>query len=199
MAIYSEPISKLISELAKLPGIGRKTAQRLAYHILSMDTQSAYALANAITAAKDQVKACSVCNNITDQDPCAICDNPKRDRSVICVVQDAKDVVAIERTKEFKGLYHVLGGAISPMEGVGPEDLHIQSFMRRLTTQVQEVILATNLTIEGETTAMYLARLIKPFHIKTTRIARGIPAGADLEYTDEATLAGALAGRKVVE
>lgn len=199
MAIYSEPISKLISELSKLPGIGRKTAQRLAYHIISLDNEEAYSLAEAITEAKKHVKYCSVCFNMTDKDPCSICDNPARDKSSICVVQDSKDIIAIERTKEFKGLYHVLGGSISPMEGVGPEDLTIKELIGRLRDDVTEVILATNLNIEGETTAMYLARLIKPFGIKTTRIAKGLPAGADLEYTDEATLANALEGRKVID
>ncbi len=199
MAIYSEPISKLISELSKLPGIGRKTAQRLAYHIISLDNEAAYTLADAITQAKKHVKYCSVCFNMTDRDPCAICDNPSRDKTSICVVQDSKDIIAIERTKEFKGLYHVLGGSISPMEGVGPEDLTIKDLIGRLTNDIAEVILATNLNIEGETTAMYLARLIRPFGIKTTRIAKGLPAGADLEYTDEATLANALEGRKVID
>jgi len=199
LAIYSEPISKLISELSKLPGIGRKTAQRLAYHIISLDNEAAYTLADAITQAKKHVKYCSVCFNMTDRDPCAICDNPSRDKTSICVVQDSKDIIAIERTKEFKGLYHVLGGSISPMEGVGPEDLTIKDLIGRLTNDIAEVILATNLNIEGETTAMYLARLIRPFGIKTTRIAKGLPAGADLEYTDEATLANALEGRKVID
>lgn len=199
MAIYSEPISKLISELSKLPGIGRKTAQRLAYHIISLDSEDAFSLANAITEAKKQVKYCSVCFNMTDQDPCAVCANAARDKSMICVVQDSKDIIAIERTKEFKGLYHVLGGAVSPMEGIGPEDLNIKELISRLNSDVTEVILATNLNIEGETTAMYLSRLIKPFGIKTTRIAKGLPAGADLEYTDEATLANALEGRKIID
>ena len=198
MAIYSEPISKLISELSKLPGIGRKTAQRLAYHIITVDREEAFSLARAIAEAKKQVKFCSVCFNITDRDPCSICENQARDRSIICVVQDPRDVIAIERTKEYKGLYHVLGGAISPIEGVGPENLHIKELLSRLTDEVAEVILATNLNIEGETTAMYLARLIKPLDIKTTRIAKGIPAGADLEYTDEATLANAMEGRKPI-
>jgi len=199
LAIYSEPISKLIAELSKLPGIGRKTAQRLAYHIISLDSEDAYALANAVIQAKQQVKYCSVCHNLTDSDPCALCANPARDHSLICVVQDSKDVIAIERTKEFKGVYHVLGGAISPMEGIGPEDLSIRELMSRLNETVSEVILATNLNIEGETTAMYLARLIKPFNIKVTRIAKGIPAGADLEYADEATLANAIEGRKILD
>ncbi len=198
MAIYSEPISKLISELSKLPGIGRKTAQRLAYHIISLESEDAYALANAMIQAKQQVKYCSVCHNMTDADPCSICTSPHRNKNFICVVQDSKDVIAIERTKEFKGVYHVLGGAISPMEGIGPEDLNIRELISRLNESIEEVILATNLNIEGETTAMYLARLMKPFGIKVTRIAKGIPAGADLEYADEATLANAIEGRKLV-
>jgi recombination protein RecR len=199
LGIYSEPISKLISELSKLPGIGRKTAQRLAYHIINLSTEDAAHLANAITEAKQRVCFCSVCCNLTDSDPCPICASPSRDKSIICVVQDAKDVIAIERTKEFKGTYHVLGGAISPMEGIGPEDLHISELMARLNSGVKEVILATNFNIEGETTAMYLARLMQPLKIDVTRIAKGIPAGADLEYTDEATLANALLGRKSIE
>lgn len=198
MAIYPEPISRLINELSKLPGIGRKTAQRLAYHILTSKEEQAFALAEAIAEAKKQICLCSECCNITDKDPCEICSSPKRDRSMICVVQDAKDVIAIERTNEFNGLYHVLGGAISPMQGVSPEDLHITQLIKRLTPEVREVILATNLNAEGETTAMYLARMIAPLEIKTTRIAKGIPAGADLEYADQATLANALEGRKPI-
>lgn len=197
--MYAQPIQKLISELSRLPGIGRKTAQRLAYFIIKSDDNYAYELSEAISNAKDNVKYCSVCGNITDKDPCEYCSSPTRDRSIICVVQDSRDVIAIERTKEYKGLYHILGGAISPMEGIGPEDLRIAQLMARLDSTVEEVILATNLTVEGETTAMYISRVIKPLGVKTTRIARGIPSGADLEYTDEATLANAIEGRRIID
>ncbi|MBR4394816.1 MAG: recombination protein RecR [Eubacteriaceae bacterium] len=197
--MQAAPIQRLITSLSKLPGIGRKTAQRLAYFIIKSDGDYAYELSDAIAEAKKNVKYCSVCGNISDKDPCEYCSSPSRDQSVICVVQDSKDIIAIERTKEFKGLYHVLGGAISPMEGIGPDDLRIPQLMARLNTAVTEVILATNLNVEGETTAMYVARMIKPLGIKTTRIARGIPAGADLEYTDEATLSNALEGRRVID
>ncbi len=197
--MYAQPIQKLISELSRLPGIGRKTAQRLAYFIIKSDDNYAYELSEAISNAKDNVKYCSVCGNITDKDPCEYCSSPTRDRSIICVVQDSRDVIAIERTKEYKGLYHILGGAISPMEGIGPEDLRIAQLMARLDSTVEEVILATNLTVEGETTAMYISRVLKPLGVKTTRIARGIPSGADLEYTDEATLANAIEGRRIID
>ena len=197
MSLYSQSVLQLIDQLAKLPGIGRKTAAKLAYHIINMEDEKARALAGAIIEAKEKVKYCSICFNITDSDPCNICANEKRDRSIICVVQESKDVIAIERTKEFKGLYHVLGGAISPMEGVLPEDLKIKELVTRVGTQdIKEVILATNLNIDGETTAMVIAKILKPLEVKVTRIAKGIPAGADLEYTDEATLSNALNGRK---
>ena len=199
MAAQNEPISRLVSELARLPGIGRKTAQRLAYYLLMTEDGSAYALSDAIRYAKDNIKFCSVCSNITDADPCGICSDTRRDQTLICVVSDAKDVLAVEKTKEFRGVYHVIGGAISPMQGISPENLHIEQLISRLTPEVKEVILATNLSVEGETTAMYIARLIAPLGIKTTRIAKGIPAGADLEYADETTLANALEGRKVIE
>ena len=197
MSLYSQSVLQLIDQLAKLPGIGRKTAAKLAYHIINMEDEKARALAGAIIEAKEKVKYCSICFNITDSDPCNICANEKRDRSIICVVQESKDVIAIERTKEFKGLYHVLGGAISPMEGVLPEDLKIKELVTRVGTQdIKEVILATNLNIDGETTAMVIAKILKPLEVKVTRIAKGIPAGAVLEYTDEATLSNALNGRK---
>ena len=198
MAAQNEPIAKLINELSRLPGIGRKTAQRLAYYLLMTSDNSAYELSEAIKYAKDNIKICSVCSNITDKDPCDICDNQKRDHGIICVVTDAKDVIAVERTKEFNGVYHVIGGSISPMHGISPENLHIEQLISRLTPDVREVILATNLSVEGETTAMYIARLITPLGIKITRIAKGIPAGADLEYADEATLANAIEGRKQI-
>ena len=196
MNTYSEPIARLINELSKLPSIGRKSAQRLAYHLVNSESEVAFSLADAIKEARENVRVCNICCNVTDKDPCAICESANRDKSIICVVQDSKDIIAIERTKEFKGVYHVLGGALSPMDGIGADKLHIVELMKRLTPEVEEVILATNLSVEGETTAMYLARLIKPIGVKATRIARGIPAGAELEYTDEATLATAFEGRK---
>ncbi|GAB6934925.1 MAG: recombination mediator RecR [Bacillota bacterium] len=195
--VYPEPIAKLIEGLMKLPGIGPKTAGRLAFFVLSMDEEDVLDLAKALVNAKRQLRHCSVCQNITDVDPCRICRDPKRDRSVICVVQDPKDVVAMEKTHEFHGLYHVLHGAISPLDGVGPDDIRIAELLERLKTEpVQEVILATNPTIEGEATAMYLARLIKPAGIRVTRIAHGLPVGGDLEYADEVTLTKALEGRR---
>ena len=196
MSQYAKPLQNLIRELSKLPGIGGKTAQRLAFHILSMDDREAASLAGAITQAKTEMKYCSVCGNLTDKDPCAICTDPSRDKSTICVVEQARDVAAMERMKEYKGLYHVLHGAISPMDGVGPEDIKLRELIVRLQqNDVQEVILATNPTIEGEATAMYTARLIKPAGIKVSRIAHGIPVGGDLEYADEITLSKAMEGR----
>lgn len=197
MKYYAKPLSKLIKELSRLPGIGGKTAQRLAFHILSMDEKEARSLAEAIIDAKSSMKYCSVCGNLTDTDPCAICSDPSRDRKVICVVETPKDVVAIERIKEFTGLYHVLHGAISPMEGIGPEDINLKHLILRLQQEeVDEIILATNPNIEGEATAMYIARLVKPSGIKVSRIAHGIPVGGDLEYADEVTLLKAVEGRR---
>lgn len=196
MSQYAKPLQNLIRELSRLPGIGGKTAQRLAFHILSMDDREANSLANAITQAKTEMKYCSVCGNLTDKDPCDICTDPSRDKTTICVVEQARDVAAMERMKEYKGLYHVLHGAISPMDGIGPEDIKLRELIIRLQqNDVQEVILATNPTIEGEATAMYTARLIKPAGIKVSRIAHGIPVGGDLEYTDEITLSKAMEGR----
>lgn len=197
--MYSESLQRLISELSRLPGIGRKSAQRLAYFIIKSEDDYALRLSEAIMNAKVNVKYCSVCYNITDTDPCLYCTDPSRDQSVICVVQDSKDVIAIERTKQYHGLYHVLGGAISPMDGIGPDELKIQELISRLNQDVKEVILATGLSVEGETTAMYIARMVSALGIKATRIARGLPSGADLEYTDEATLANALEGRREIE
>ncbi len=197
MAQYAKPLANLIRELSKLPGIGGKSAQRLAFHILSMDDREAEILANSITRAKSSMKYCSVCGNLTDQDPCEICSDSERDHSVICVVEQARDVAAMERMKEYNGLYHVLHGAISPMDGIGPEDINLKQLIVRLQQgDVKEVILATNPTIEGEATAMYAARLIKPAGIRVTRIAHGIPVGGDLEYTDEITLSKAMEGRR---
>ncbi len=197
MSQYARPLAALIRELSKLPGIGGKTAQRLAFHILSLDDKEANALAESITRAKAEMKYCSVCGNLTDKDPCEICSDPSRDHTTICVVEQAKDVAAMERMKEYRGVYHVLHGAISPMDGIGPEDINLKQLIVRLqqNDNVKEVILATNPTIEGEATAMYTARLIKPAGIKCTRIAHGIPVGGDLEYTDEVTLSKAIEGR----
>ena len=194
---YAKPLAELIKELSKLPGIGGKSAQRLAFHILALEDREAMALAEAISEAKKNMKYCSVCGNLTDVDPCAYCSDESRDPSVICVVETPRDVSAVERIREFHGMYHVLHGAISPMDGIGPEDINLKSLILRLQDErVQEVILATNPNIEGEATAMYISRLIKPAGIKVSRIAHGIPVGGDLEYADEVTLAKALEGRK---
>lgn len=197
MKQYPRPLGILINELSKLPGIGGKTAQRLAFHILSMEDKEAEQLAQSIINAKRQMKYCSVCGNLTDTDPCAICSDSQRRQDVICVVESPRDVAAMERIKEFNGLYHVLHGVISPMEGVGPEDINLKSLISRLqATDVKELIIATNPNIEGEATAMYIARLIKPAGIKVSRIAHGIPVGGDLEYADEVTLLKSLEGRR---
>ena len=197
MKQYPKPLGRLVNELSKMPGIGGKTAQRLAFHILSLTDEEAGALASSITDAKAQMRYCSVCGNLTDQDPCAICSDRTRRQDTICVVESPKDVMAMERMKEFDGLYHVLHGAISPMDGVGPEDINLKQLILRLqNTDVQELILATNPNIEGEATAMYIARLIKPSGIKVSRIANGIPVGGDLEYADEVTLLKAMEGRR---
>lgn len=199
MNYYSASIAQLIEQFTKLPGIGRKTAQRLAFHVISMPNQDAHSLADAIVTAKESVKYCKVCTNLTDQDTCNICSDKRRDPLTICVVEDPRDVVAMERTKEFKGYYHVLHGAISPLEGVGPEDIKIKELLSRLTNQpVDEIIIATNPNIEGEATAMYLSKLLKPMGIKVSRIAHGIPVGGDLEYADEVTLTKALEGRREI-
>ncbi|MBC6678799.1 recombination mediator RecR [Zhenpiania hominis] len=197
MKYYAKPLARLINELSRLPGIGGKTAQRLAFHILSMEEKEARALADSIIEAKQKMTYCSVCGNLTDTDPCVICSDPSRDRSVICVVETPKDVVAMEKIKEYNGLYHVLHGAISPMEGIGPEDINLKQLIVRLQNEdVRELILATNPNIEGEATAMYIARLIKPSGIRVSRIAHGIPVGGDLEYADEVTLLKAMEGRR---
>lgn len=194
-----EPIAKLIEGFMRLPGIGPKTAGRLAFFVLSMEEEDVLDLAKALVRAKRDLRTCSVCGNITDQDPCYICTDSKRDRSVICVVQDTKDLMAMERTREYNGLYHVLHGAISPIEGIGPDELKIPDLLKRLSDDtVQELILATNPNIEGEATAMYLSKLVKPFGLKVTRIAHGLPVGGDLEYADEVTLTKALEGRREV-
>ena len=197
MNYYAKPLNKLIAELSKLPGIGGKTAQRLALHILSMDDQSAFALSDAIRDAKENMTFCSVCGNLTDTDPCSICADEHRDKSVICVVESPKDVIAMEKIREYRGYYHVLHGVISPMDDKGPEDINLKSLITRLQNpEVKELIIATNPTIEGEATAVYIARLIKPSGIKVSRIAHGIPVGGDLEYADEVTLLKAIEGRR---
>lgn len=196
---YPEPISKLIDSFMKLPGIGPKTAGRLAFFILNMKEDVVLDFAKALVDAKRNVSYCTICGHITDQDPCFICEDGRRDRSMICVVQDPKDVIAMEKMKEYNGLYHVLQGAISPMDGIGPEDINIPDLLKRLQDEtVKEVIMATNPNIEGEATAMYISRLLKPSGIHVTRIAHGLPVGGDLEYADEVTLSKALEGRREV-
>ncbi|MBI2908192.1 MAG: recombination protein RecR [Chloroflexi bacterium] len=190
------PVARLIEEFHRLPGIGPKSAQRLTYHLLRMPEAQARALSEAILAVKEQVILCSVCQNITDVDPCAVCTGQERDRSKICVVEEPLDILALERTRAYSGLYHVLHGAISPMDGIGPEELKIRELLARLNNgAVQEIVLATNPNLEGEATAMYLQRLIAPLGIRLTRLARGLSVGGDLEYADEVTLARALEGR----
>ena len=197
MSYYSPSIEKLIEAFEKLPSIGSKTAARLAFYILNASEEETTEFINAIENAKKNLKYCSKCYNISDTDPCTICSNPARDASTICVVEDVRDVVAMERTHEFKGVYHVLHGSISPMKGVGPDDIKIKELLSRLMDgQVKELILATNPRVEGEATAMYISKLVKPLGIKVTRIAHGIPVGGDLEYTDEVTLSRALEGRR---
>ncbi|MBO9597758.1 MAG: recombination protein RecR [Cohnella sp.] len=194
---YPEPIAKLIDAFSRLPGIGPKTAARLAFYVLRMKEDEVIDFAKALVNVKRNLTYCSVCCNITDTDPCRICSDKSRDMSVICVVQEPKDLVAMERTREYNGHYHVLNGAISPMDGIGPDDIRIAELLRRLSDErVLEMILATNPNIEGEATAMYLSRLVKPFGIKVTRIAHGLPVGGDLEYADEVTLSRALEGRR---
>ncbi|TMI88734.1 MAG: recombination protein RecR [Bacillati bacterium ANGP1] len=197
MFSFAPPLVRLIEELSKLPTVGPKTAQRLAFYMLAMPAEDAEALASAILEAKRRIRYCSVCANITETDPCEVCTDSKRDQSVICVVENPRDVAAMERTREFRGLYHVLQGAISPLDGIGPDDLRIAELLRRLAGgTVRELIVATNPRVEGEATALYLAKVIKPLGVKVTRIAHGLPVGGDLEYADEVTLARALEGRR---
>jgi recombination protein RecR len=193
-----DPLLRLIEELQRLPGIGPKGAQRLAFHILKTPREQTDRLVIALRDVKEQVTYCSVCNNITDIDPCAFCSNSTRDPHVICVVEEPQNVAAIEKTREFKGLYHVLMGALSPLQGVGPDDLKIKGLLSRISGGVSEVILATNPNVEGEATAIYLARLLKPLGVKVTRIAMGVPVGSDLEYADEVTMHKAMEGRREV-
>lgn len=197
MNLYGDSITALIEALAKLPGIGGKMAQKLAFHIINMPYEKAEALSAAIMEVKRNIQYCSVCCNFTDDDPCAICSNAKRDANTIMVVEDPRDMAAYERTKEYKGVYHILHGAISPMNGVGPNDLKMKELLKRVNdSDVDEIIVATNPNVEGEATAMYISRLLKPLDVKVTRIAHGVPVGGDLEYVDEVTLSRALEGRR---
>ncbi len=199
MSYYSPSIEKLIESFEKLPSIGHKTAQRLAFYMLDLSLEEAEEFTNAILNAKKNLHFCSKCFNISDTDPCNICSNPKRDQSIICVVEDVRDVIAMERTHEFNGVYHVLHGSISPMNGIGPDDIKIKELLNRIMNEnIKEIILATNPRVEGEATSMYISKIVKPLGIKTTRIARGIPVGGDLEYTDEITLTKALEGRSEI-
>jgi recombination protein RecR len=197
MPDFAEPIVRLVDELKHLPGIGQKTAQRLAFHILRASPEEALALADAIRDAKLNIRECSICNNITDTDPCLYCSGPTRNRRTICVVEEPPNILAVEKTRQYNGLYHVLGGALSPLEGVGPEQLKLKSLIERLKGGgVEEIILATNPTAEGEATAVYVSKLIKPLGIRVTRIGVGIPVGSDLEYADEVTMLKAMEGRR---
>lgn len=196
MIFTAESIEQLAEQFAQLPGIGRKTAHRLALYIVKMQREEVVTLARALVNVKDKVRYCSVCSNITELDPCPICANAKRDRSVICVVEEPTDVLALERTNEFRGLYHVLGGALSPLDGIGPEELRIKELLHRINdSKVDEVILALNPDVEGEATTLYISRLLKPLGMTISRIARGLPVGTDIEFADEATLSRALEGR----
>ncbi|NPV70042.1 MAG: recombination protein RecR [Firmicutes bacterium] len=195
--LYAEPIQRLVEELTRLPGVGPKTAQRLAYHLVKAPKEEVEALARALVELRSKIRYCSVCGNLTEADPCRICSSDSRDASVLCVVEQPRDVVAMERTGEFKGRYHVLHGVISPANGVGPADLRIESLLQRVREQkVTEIILALNPNVEGEATSLYLARILKPAGVKVTRIAYGVPVGGDLEYADEVTLSRALEGRR---
>ena len=198
MEFYPVAIEKLIEEFAKLPSIGHKTAQRLTLHILNLPREEVEEFAEALVKARGTIKYCSICGNFTDSDPCSVCSNPNRDKSIICVVENPKDIMTIEKVREFNGVYHVLHGTISPMAGRGPEDIKLKELIRRIKDEVNEVIVATNPNIEGEATAMYISKILKPLGAKVTRIAHGIPVGGDLEYADEVTLAKALEGRKEI-
>jgi recombination protein RecR len=197
MPALPEPLTRLIEQLQKLPGIGAKSAQRLAFHVLRTPREDVERLVEALRDVKDKVTYCSVCHNITDADPCAFCTSPTRDARVICVVEEPQNVTVVEKTGGFKGAYHVLMGALSPLQGIGPDDLRIKSLLTRVGAgTVEEVIVATNPTVEGEATALYLARLLKPLGVRVTRIAMGIPVGSDLEYADEITMSRAMEGRR---
>lgn len=197
--LYTASFSKLIEVFQKMPGVGHKSAVRMAYHILSLSEDETENIVNAIKDAKQKIHYCSVCQNITESDPCEICSNHKRDHSVICVMEQAKDVIALEKTREYFGLYHVLHGAISPMDGIGPDDIRIKELLHRVASgEVKEVIMANSPSIEGEATAMYISRLLHPFGVKVTRIAYGLPVGGDLEYADQVTLVKAIEGRREI-
>ena len=199
MSIFAGPIQELVDELGRLPGVGPKSAQRIAFHLLEVDKEEALRLAVAISEVKDRIRLCERCFNVAEGELCAICADSRRDATVICVVEDPRDIVAVERTREFHGGYHVLGGALNPLDGVGPGQLRVRDLLHRLGSgEVKEVILCTNPNLEGEATAMYLARLLGPLGMKVTRIASGLPVGGDLEYADELTLGRALAGRREV-
>lgn len=194
--MYATPIARLIEEFAKMPGIGKRTAERLAYYVLKLPKEEVASFAEALTGAKEKIIFCPVCQSLTEKVPCDICADSRRDQSLICVVEKPKDVVKIEKTREYKGTYHVLHGVISPMDGVGPDDIRIKELLTRVTEgNIKEIIMATNPNLEGEATAMYIAKLLSPFEVKVTRLAHGIPVGGDLEYADEVTLTRALEGR----
>lgn len=198
-AIYEGAVQDLIDELGALPGIGPKSAQRIAFHILGADAADVNRLAQALTAVKAKVRFCETCGNVSEGEQCNICRDPRRDQGLICVVEEPKDVVAVERTREYRGLYHVLGGAIDPLNGIGPDELRVRQLLARLTPQVQEVIIATDPNIEGEATATYLARMLTSMNVPVSRLASGLPVGGDLEYADEITLGRAFEGRRRVE
>lgn len=195
ISYLSNSMQRAVEELSKLPGIGKKSAQRLVFYLLKLPRDEIVALAKSLVDVKDKASFCSICFNITEKNPCSICTNDHRDRSIICIVEEANDVLAFEKTGEYKGLYHVLGGALSPLDGIGPDDLKIKELLARIKDDVKEIILANNPNVEGEATALYLSKLIAPLGIKLTRIARGIPVGTDIEYADEITLTRALEGR----
>jgi recombination protein RecR len=197
MPDFAAPVDRLIDELKRLPGVGQKTAQRLAFHLLRAAPEQALALADAIREAKRNIRECSICNNLTDTDPCLYCASPTRDRKTICVVEEVHHILAVEKTRQYSGLYHVLGGALSPLDGIGPDQLKLKSLIERLKgATVEEIIIATNPTAEGEATAVYVSKLIKPLGVRVTRIGVGIPVGADLEYADESTMLKAMEGRR---
>ncbi|MBK5243548.1 MAG: recombination protein RecR [Eubacteriaceae bacterium] len=199
MGYYPKALERLVLELGKLPGIGEKTAQRLAFHIINLPEEEIIGLSEALITAKTKIVLCKKCFSITDKELCDICGNPNRDQKTICVVQNSRDIFAVEKTREYKGLYHVLHGAISPLEGIGPQDIKARELLLRIgENDIEEVIMATNATVEGEATAMYLGNLITPLGVKVTRLAKGIPIGADLEYTDEITLIKAFEGRNII-
>ncbi|HJL84928.1 MAG TPA: recombination mediator RecR [Candidatus Marinimicrobia bacterium] len=194
MRALPDSVNHLIEGFSRVPGIGKKTAQRMAFFLLKTERQLAVSLAKSILEMKDRVHACPLCHNISETSPCGICTDPKRDETILCVVEDATDLLSLEKTSEFRGKYHVLGGVISPLDGIGPDDLHVDSLLERLEG-VKEVLIATNPSAQGETTALYLAKILKPKGVKVSRLARGIPMGGDLEYSDEATIVSALEGR----